>query len=212
MLASIAAASLISARWQRLVSEPILRLADAAGAVARSKDYSVRVASPGGDEMGTLTAAFNEMVSQIERRDAELRSEVKDRLHAEEQFRQAPEDGGRRPAGRRVAHDFNNLLTVIIGYSELLLAGARARATPRREDVEEIHKAGERAAGLTRQLLAFSRKQVLDPEVLDLNARRRASSSGCCAGCIGEDIKLVDRCWPATWAASRPTPASSSRS
>ena len=74
MLASIVAASIISARWQRLVSDPILRLAAAAGAVARSKDYSVRVASPGGDELGVLTAAFNEMLVQIEPRDAELHS------------------------------------------------------------------------------------------------------------------------------------------
>ena len=101
MLASIVAASLISARWQRLVSEPILRLADAAGAVARSKDYSVRVASPGGDELGALTAAFNEMVSQIELRDAELRSEVKERHHAGGAAAPGPEDGGGGTAGGR---------------------------------------------------------------------------------------------------------------
>src|SRR5205085_1173914 len=67
-----------------------------------------------------------------------------------------------------VAHDFNNLLTIIIGYCELLLstmpAGERSRA-----QIEQIKKAGEKAAGLTRQLLAFSRKQVLVPEVFDLN-------------------------------------------
>ncbi|HEY6555366.1 MAG TPA: CHASE sensor domain-containing protein, partial [Vicinamibacteria bacterium] len=69
-------ASALSTRWQRQVTGPILRLSEAAGAVARSKDYSVRVASPGADELGALTAAFNEMLSQIERRDAELRAEV----------------------------------------------------------------------------------------------------------------------------------------
>jgi two-component system cell cycle sensor histidine kinase/response regulator CckA len=68
-----------------------------------------------------------------------------------------------------VAHDFNNLLTVIIGYSEMLLSDNRNEAQGR-ELVHEIKKAGERAATLTRQLLAFSRKQVLQPVTLDLNA------------------------------------------
>jgi PAS domain S-box-containing protein len=68
-----------------------------------------------------------------------------------------------------VAHDFNNLLTVIIGRSQLFLARAAA-GDPGRRDVEMVNRAAERAAGLTRQLLAFSRKQVLKPEPLDLNA------------------------------------------
>ena len=68
-----------------------------------------------------------------------------------------------------VAHDFNNLLTIIIGRSHLFLARAAA-GDPGRRDVEMVNQAAERAAGLTRQLLAFSRKQVLKPEPLDLNA------------------------------------------
>ena len=188
MLASMVAASVISARWQRMVSDPILRLADAAGAVARSKDYSVRVASPGGDELGVLTAAFNEMLSQIEHRDAELRSEVKERQHAEEQLRQGQkmEAVGRLAGG--VAHDFNNLLGVILGYSELLLGQELA---PRyRRKVEQIQKAGDRAAALTRQLLAFSRKQVLAPKVLDLNALV-VEFARMLPRVLGEDIELV---------------------
>jgi PAS domain S-box-containing protein len=68
-----------------------------------------------------------------------------------------------------VAHDFNNLLNVIAGYAELLLRGL-PEATPQRKKAQEIVKAAERAAGLTRQLLAFSRKQVLQPKIVDLNA------------------------------------------
>jgi two-component system cell cycle sensor histidine kinase/response regulator CckA len=68
-----------------------------------------------------------------------------------------------------VAHDFNNLLGVILGYSGILLEGLSLN-DPWRKAIEEIQKAGERAALLTRQLLAFSRKQVLQPKVLDLNA------------------------------------------
>ncbi len=67
-----------------------------------------------------------------------------------------------------VAHDFNNLLTTISGYTEFLLASVGEEG-PLREDVLEIKKASERAAALTRQLLAFSRKQIMQPKVLDLN-------------------------------------------
>src|SRR5580704_561458 len=67
-----------------------------------------------------------------------------------------------------VAHDFNNLLSVILSYSELLLSDL-SLSDPARVDVDEILKAGQRAADLTRQLLMFSRQQVIEPRVLDLN-------------------------------------------
>ena len=74
-----------------------------------------------------------------------------------------------------VAHDFNNLLTIITGYSQLILNNLSDR-DPNRHSVEQIMKAGERAAALTKQLLAFSRRQVLQPKVLDLN--RLVTQSG----------------------------------
>ena len=76
------------------------------------------------------------------------------------------ESVGRLAGG--IAHDFNNLLTAILGYTELLL-GHRDDDDPDRTDLEEIQKAGQRAAALTQQLLAFSRKQVLMPKDVDLN-------------------------------------------
>ena len=92
-----------------------------------------------------------------------------DRRQLEEQFRQAQkmEAVGRLSGG--VAHDFNNLLGVIIGYGEVLQTDL-PNDHPLKMCVEEVLKAGHRAAGLTRQLLAFSRQQVLDPKVMDLNA------------------------------------------
>ena len=86
----------------------------------------------------------------------------------EEQLRQAQkmESVGRLAGG--VAHDFNNYLTVINGYCEMLLAGAEA-GPGIRGSLQEIRAAGERAASITQQLLAFSRKQIATPRVLNLN-------------------------------------------
>ncbi|HUS19424.1 MAG TPA: PAS domain S-box protein [Terriglobales bacterium] len=98
-----------------------------------------------------------------------IAEDVTERRALEDQLRQSQkmEAIGRLAGG--VAHDFNNLLTVIKGYSELMLDELK-EADPLRAEVEEIKKAADRAATLTRQLLAFSRQQVLAPKVIDLNS------------------------------------------
>jgi PAS domain S-box-containing protein len=106
----------------------------------------------------------------INHRDVSQRKVVEQALrHSEEQLRQAQkmEAVGRLAGG--IAHDFNNVLTAIFGYTDLLLEQF-VDDDPRRSDVVEIRRSAERAAGLTRQLLAFSRKQVMQTRLLDLNA------------------------------------------
>jgi CheY-like chemotaxis protein len=93
-----------------------------------------------------------------------------------------------------VAHDFNNLLTVINGYSELALSRTPPE-DPRFQGLSEVLRAGERAASLVRQLLAFSRKQVLQPEVLDLNVTVGAMES-MLRRLVGDDVEVVVRLEP----------------
>jgi PAS domain S-box-containing protein len=115
--------------------------------------------------------------------------DVTERRKLEDQFRQAQklEAVGRLAGG--VAHDFNNLLTIINGYSEVMLATS-SRDDPARPALAAIRDAGERAAALTSQLLAFSRKSIVEPHVLDLNDVVRQSER-LLRRLIGEDVVLA---------------------
>jgi PAS domain S-box-containing protein len=130
--------------------------------------------------------------------------DISDRKQAEkekealqEQVRQSQkmEAIGRLAGG--VAHDFNNLLTIIKGYSQLSLLAMKA-GDPLKEHIEEVIKAADRAANLTRQLLAFSRRQVMEMQVLDLNEILR-NLDKMLSRMIGEDIEmktiLADNLW-----------------
>jgi two-component system cell cycle sensor histidine kinase/response regulator CckA len=118
-----------------------------------------------------------------------LALDITDRKRLEEQYRQAQkmEAVGRLAGG--VAHDFNNMLTIILGYSDIVKQSLRT-GDPLREFVEHIEQAGNRAAGLTRQLLAFSRKQVLTLVTLDLNALLTEMET-MLGRLIGEDVELT---------------------
>lgn len=120
-----------------------------------------------------------ERTAELSRLNAELLQEVTERKLAEaalrrseEQLRQAQKMEAVGLLAGGVAHDFNNLLTVIVGYAGALLNDAAITAEVK-DDLSQINKAAEQASVLTRQLLTFSRRQLLKPEVLDLSARVR---------------------------------------
>jgi PAS domain S-box-containing protein len=171
---------------------------------ARSRECDLRVVETGEpllnvEEVQTRPGGTKAVIltSRVPLRDASgavvgvlgVYQDITDRKRIEEQLRQAQKMEAVGQLAGGVAHDFNNLLTIINGYSDLLLQTLPAD-DPSRVLVEEIYKAGQRSAGLTRQLLAFSRRQVVAPRVLDLNALV------CNAGkmlrrVIGEDVRLT---------------------
>jgi two-component system, cell cycle sensor histidine kinase and response regulator CckA len=136
-----------------------------------------------------------ERTAQLSRLNQELSQEIAERKQAEEalqksqqQLRQAHKMEAVGLLAGGVAHDFNNLLTVIAGYVTALL-GDGATSAAMKDDLSQIGKAAEQAATLTRQLLAFSRRQVLKPEVLDLNVII-ADLGKMLRRLLGEDIQL----------------------
>ncbi len=133
----------------------------------------------------------------IVNRDITERRQAEEALsRSEKQLRQAQKMEAVGQLSGGIAHDFNNLLGVIIGYSEALEARLDQNE-PLRKNAEEIKKAGRRGAALIRQLLAFSRQQVLAPKVLDLNAVV-ADVDKMLRRVIGEDIDLTSVLDPAT--------------
>jgi two-component system, cell cycle sensor histidine kinase and response regulator CckA len=116
-----------------------------------------------------------------------LAEREKSKLFAQLQQAQKMESVGRLAGG--VAHDFNNMLSVILGYSQMVLAKTEQNS-PLYQDLLEIHQAAERSANITKQLLAFARKQTITPVVLDLNETIEHMLK-MLRRLIGEDINLV---------------------
>jgi len=156
----------------RQITRPIERLVAGTRQLQKG-NFEFQLPIQGKDEVAHLSRAFAEMRDSLQKsRDGMLRSA---RLEAV----------GRLAGG--VAHDFNNLIMIIKGYSEMLLDSATPDSRPQ---IEEIKKAGDRASALTRQLLAFSRKQILEPQLLDPNQIVK-NMVKMLQVLIGEDIELV---------------------
>ena len=193
---SFALAFVLSSRLRRMISDPVLGLADAAHRVTREHDYSTRVTRGSEDELGLLVDAFNDMLEELARRDVAL---VAARDRAEEaaeraqvllkEARRAQEAVERGAAERRrleaqmqrtqkleslgvlsggIAHDFNNLLTGILGNADIVFR-ALPEESRERNLVEQVKTAAQAAADLTGQLLAYSGRGTFRMEPLDLS-------------------------------------------
>ena len=173
------------------------RAVDVEATRAGAADYLVK---------GEVTPALLERtIRYAMRRHADMRA----LRESEEGLRQGQrmEAVGRFAGG--VAHDFNNMMSAVVGFSALVL-DALEPDDPLRRYVEEIQRAGERASGMTKQLLAFTRKQVLLPQVLDLNERREPGQRAARAP-DRRGRRARHRARPRPSIRSRPTAASSSR-
>jgi two-component system cell cycle sensor histidine kinase/response regulator CckA len=165
------------------------------GAEGQVRNFEVLVRRKGGETFPVLLSVSElatgdpALLMEVIRDVSEQRRSAAALRSLEEQFRQAQrlEAVGRLAGG--VAHDFNNILTVITGISELLLLDL-ALDDRRRQDIGDIKQAAERAATLTRQLLAFSRRQMLQPRILDLNTSVRDLEK-MLPRLLGEDVNLV---------------------
>jgi len=156
----------------RQITRPLEDLVQASRQMEKG-DFEFKIQAKGQDEVAELTRAFEQMrKSLLLSREGMLHSA---RLEAV----------GRLAGG--IAHDFNNLVMIIKGYSDLLLQSVPEE---NRSQLEEIKRAAERAGGLTSQLLAFSRKQVLEPQILDLNHTVRGMLK-MLRLLLGEDIELL---------------------
>src|SRR5437899_3130948 len=157
VIAGVSLVYMISDKFTR----PLASLVEGVRAVERG-NFTYPLGSSGGDELAQVTRAFERMRSTLQKNEAR-------RQQLEDQLRQSQKmDALGRLAGG-VAHDFNNLLTVIKGHGDLLLGRLEPADSLHMSGVQ-IVKAADRAASLTRQLLAFCRMQLLQPKVLDLNA------------------------------------------
>ena len=160
-LLTVLAGSLLGFLTADNFTRPLAKLVGGVKAL-EAGDYDHPLENSSGDEVGVVTAAFTRLRESLQKGQQE-------QVKLEARLRQAHkmEAIGRLAGG--VAHDFNNLLTIIRGHSDLLADRPNADDFLKRS-AEQIQKASNRAVAMTRQLLAFSRMQVLQPSVLDLNA------------------------------------------
>ncbi len=195
LLAMAVGLVLIGVATDRALVRPLVQLRHAVVDLREGRELSTSLPLERRDELGELAvevAAFSADLREAEHRRREhqiAREKAEIALREnEDHLRQSQRTEAIGQLAGGIAHDFNNLLTTILGYCELL-AARKGKGGAERQ-IEQIVKAGRRAASLTSQLLAFSRKQVLQPRVIDLNVVI-AEMRGMLERLISEDVTLV---------------------
>ncbi len=179
-LAFLAIGLVIAYLIAKRVTKPLKKLTEGVNALGRGGEYNT-ITVKTGDEIGNLAGAFNSMVDSLKKRAAEKKE-------LEEQLRHSQKMEAIGTLAGGVAHDFNNMLTAIIGFGTLL----KIELTEQNKlgsYVDQILLAGEKAAALTHRLLAYSRKQLLNPQPVNLNDTVR-SIEKMLIRLITEDIDL----------------------
>ena len=164
----------------RMITRPLKSLTEGVEAFGRGRNYEAVVIETA-DEIGDLALAFNGVIDALKKREAE-------KGELEEQLRHSQKMEAIGTLAGGVAHDFNNILTAIVGYGALLKHGIDEK-TRQRVYADQIIECSERAATLTHRLLAFSRKQLINPRPIDLNDTVRGMEGMLCR-LIREDIEL----------------------
>ncbi len=210
-IALLIVAVVLASSLAQYFTRPLSRLVKGTQRVAKG-DYDFEAAGGEVGEIGELAVAFDEMTkalrtsrTTLEERSSELRaayeqllSESTEREKLEQQFLQAQKFEAMGQLAGGVAHDFNNLLTPILGYTQLAMKKAPPSEWRLRDDLQEVQRAAESASQLTTQLLTFSRHQVIEPRVIDVNALT-LDMDRMLRRLIGEDIELVTILAPETW-------------
>jgi signal transduction histidine kinase/ActR/RegA family two-component response regulator len=166
----------------RSLLQPLSRFIDHMGGMAAAGDAAPRFDATGAPvEVQTLSTTYDRLMESLDQKERALRD-------SEARLRQSQKLEAVGTLAGGIAHDFNNLLTVIISYTDLVLRETPATGSTR-EDLVQVKEAADRAAALTKQLLAFSRRQVLQPKVIDLSQIVDGIKS-LLRRVIGEDIEL----------------------
>jgi signal transduction histidine kinase len=183
-VAGLVVGCVIAVFFSRAVLSPLTQLGREMKRIGTAGITSARVSRRRSDEIGTLADSINGMLDALQ-----CSEDAQGLLRTQLAQAQKMEAIGTLAGG--VAHDFNNIMTAIIGYSDYVLKKMEP-AAPFYREIGQIKKAGERAAALTYQLLAFSRKQMLQPRTIDLNGVV-SDTAAMLRQLIGENIDLVTR-------------------